>query len=236
VSAEQDTPAVILRVPFAQVPEWLLDADISDRAVRLYARLVRYAGSNGKAWPGRDTLARRLRCSEASVDRALKELREVGALTVKRRGLTQTNLYIIEAVPGAKPESPEVPTQDSAPMPNERESVERDEADASSQSPSEPKKPRARNLYFDALVELFGPATTRARASFYGSTAGQLKEAGATPDEVLERGRRMLAKGWTDAGPGALVKHWDSLSADPASAYAGQPPARPAPRPDPRRP
>lgn len=81
------------RPPFAMVPEALLDG-VSDRAVRLYAMLDRYAGTDEKAWPSRATMARRLECSEDSVDRAVKELTAAGWLVVhKRQGPGASNLY-----------------------------------------------------------------------------------------------------------------------------------------------
>ena len=70
---------------------------------------------------------------------------------------------------------------------------------------------RKRDPFFDALVELFGEATTRSRAAFYGKTAREFKEAGVTAEEILARGRLMATKDWKDAGPGALAKHWDEL-------------------------
>ena len=71
---------------FAIIDEWLLDLDISDRAVRLYAVLARYADSEThKAYPSRGTLADRLRCSKASIDRAAQELVDSGAMTKKQR-------------------------------------------------------------------------------------------------------------------------------------------------------
>jgi hypothetical protein len=71
---------------FAIIDEWLLDLDISDRAVRLYAVLARYADSEThKAYPSRSTLAERLKCSKASVDRASQELVDAGAMKKKQR-------------------------------------------------------------------------------------------------------------------------------------------------------
>lgn len=71
---------------YAVIPEWILDADISDRAVRLFGILDRFAGTNDGAWPSRSTLAKRLRnCSVPSVDRALAELEAIDAITVERR-------------------------------------------------------------------------------------------------------------------------------------------------------
>ena len=70
---------------FAIVPEWLLHAEISGNAVRLFAILHRYANSRLEAWPSRKTIAAAMRCSTATVDRAREELVEVGALTVIQR-------------------------------------------------------------------------------------------------------------------------------------------------------
>lgn len=70
---------------FAIVPEWVLEAPISDRAVRLYGILRRYADQDLRAHPGRRALAERLRCSVDSVDRAVRELVQVGAMIVTPR-------------------------------------------------------------------------------------------------------------------------------------------------------
>lgn len=71
---------------FAIIDEWILDLDISDRAIRLYAVLARYADKDThKAFPSRKTLAQRLRCSPASVDRASIELVEAGLLAKEHR-------------------------------------------------------------------------------------------------------------------------------------------------------
>ena len=48
--------------PYSRVPEWLLDANVSDRAVRLFGILARYADQRtGICHPSRKTLASRLR-------------------------------------------------------------------------------------------------------------------------------------------------------------------------------
>jgi hypothetical protein len=71
--------------PWALVPEWVLDSPISDRAIRLYAVLGRYADDAGACHPSRRTLAARLNCSESSLDRALRELSENNAVVVTHR-------------------------------------------------------------------------------------------------------------------------------------------------------
>jgi len=77
---------LVLEERFAIVPEWLLDADVGDAAVRLYAVLLRYGQSTGARMPSRSTLARRLRKrSTDSVDRAMKELVGIGAVRIEHR-------------------------------------------------------------------------------------------------------------------------------------------------------
>lgn len=94
---------VALTESFAMVPEWLLDAGVSDRAIVVFARLKRYADRDGRAWPRRRTLADVVRCSPASVDRAIVELVDVGALRVfstqREDGGRGSNLYDVWPFP-----------------------------------------------------------------------------------------------------------------------------------------
>ena len=84
---------------FSIIPEALLDAPISSKAYHLYGILDRYAGENRLAFPARKTLAKRLRCSLSTVDRAIDELVAAGFLTVKRSyrsdGGKRPSLYIL---------------------------------------------------------------------------------------------------------------------------------------------
>lgn len=89
---------------FAIIPEWLLFADISPQAVRLYGVLRRYADRDGSCFPSRKRLASDLRTeSTKPVDRALKELVGIGAITIEHRhteqGDLQSNLYTVLSVP-----------------------------------------------------------------------------------------------------------------------------------------
>lgn len=80
---------------FSQIPEWVIDADISDGAFRLYAVLLRYAkNETGEAYPALDTLATRLRKNEKSVRRYAKELSDNGLVHIQNRG-KKSNLYTI---------------------------------------------------------------------------------------------------------------------------------------------
>lgn len=101
---------------FAILPEWVIYSDAGDRAIRLYAVLDRFAGESGKAWPSRETLAARLGCSRESVDRAVRELRKIGAVEVVHRrledGQPTSNLYLLRRIPPSSPVTNVVVTAD----------------------------------------------------------------------------------------------------------------------------
>src|SRR5215218_11383648 len=95
---DDNEDVLVLEQHFAIVPEWVLDADISDAALRLYAVLLRYGQTSGHRMPGRRLLASRLhKRSRDSVDRALKELVGIGAVVVQhRRQGTLNRLLLLE--------------------------------------------------------------------------------------------------------------------------------------------
>lgn len=107
-------------IRFSIVPEAVLDADISDRAVRIYALLARYADSEtGKCFPSRETLAKRAGCHVRSVGRAIDELINIGAIEKHQRKddkSWQSNLYVVKRVVNA-------PSGGRAPTPEGRASV-----------------------------------------------------------------------------------------------------------------
>ena len=95
----EDAPPLDVEDRFAIVPQWLLDADISDAAVRLYAVLLRFGQTSGARMPARSTLAARMRKkSTDTIDRAMRELVELGAVVVQNRfdgGQRLTNKYLV---------------------------------------------------------------------------------------------------------------------------------------------
>lgn len=71
---------------FSRIPLWVMDADISDGAYRLYGALMAYADRNtGKCTPSRRTLAARLKRSDRRIDAFMAELVEIGAVTIRKR-------------------------------------------------------------------------------------------------------------------------------------------------------
>jgi hypothetical protein len=114
----EDEGTLVVEQRFAIVPEWVLDADISDAAVRLYAVLLRYGQTSGQRMPGRRLLASRLRKqSKDSVDRALKELVALGAVLVQHRRqgrVNLTNRYVLRSSPPRRTVDPGVDEVDAA--------------------------------------------------------------------------------------------------------------------------
>jgi len=71
---------------FALIPEWVLYADISPAAVRVYCVLHRYANDNtGKCHPSRKSIGAKARIGLSTVDRSIDELIALGAVTVRHR-------------------------------------------------------------------------------------------------------------------------------------------------------
>lgn len=84
---------------FSMIPEWVLDAEVSGNAVRLYCVLQRYANSHGTCFPSRMTLARRMHLHVRTVDRCVDELESIGAIVVTRTKATDgdwaNNTYLV---------------------------------------------------------------------------------------------------------------------------------------------
>ena len=90
----------VLGAPFACIPLWVLEADISSAAKLLYAGLNSFvAGKGGSCTVRRRTLSARMGLSVATIGRALKDLVRIGALVIKERQGTDggrlANEYIL---------------------------------------------------------------------------------------------------------------------------------------------
>lgn len=171
-------------VRHGRVPEWLLDSDASDRAIRLYALLSTYADRDGASFPSRTKLAARLGCGLTACKGALRDLEAAGALTTEPRtrddGSQASNLYVLhwgaDATGGGR-EGDRGGSRDATalrardPLPTElREDpeLETSAAGAATATPDGPPKLTkvdGRDLAFDALAEVCGvdPGGNRAR-------------------------------------------------------------------------
>lgn len=94
--ANQPTEQESKATGYTQVSNNILrDKTISPQARLCYAILKSYDWENGGAWPSQNTLAEMLAVSGRMVRHYLDELETIGLITIKRRGVKQTNLYSI---------------------------------------------------------------------------------------------------------------------------------------------
>jgi biotin operon repressor len=78
------------------VPNFILESEkISIGAKLTYAMLLKYARELDECFPRQDRLAADMGTARTSVNAYIKELREVGLITVQRRGQGRPNLYTI---------------------------------------------------------------------------------------------------------------------------------------------
>jgi hypothetical protein len=112
---------------FSIVPHWIIKHDISDRALRLYSVLAGFADSEtNQAFPGRTRLSKELRCSLKSVDRAVGELEQIGAIRKKQRvkdGHYQSSLYTVVRIDPASSVTLPRDTHDATPRQDRRDPV-----------------------------------------------------------------------------------------------------------------
>lgn len=76
------------------LPEWLEQStELSAGAKLCYARLIRFAGKDGKCFPGQETLATALGVSVSQAGRYVSKLKKMGLIRAKQRGLGMSNSY-----------------------------------------------------------------------------------------------------------------------------------------------
>lgn len=82
---------------YTLIPNYVLRTEkVSGYAKLVYAILLSYAwGNKNSSFPGQETLAKDSGISLSSVKRALNELQNQNFITVIRRGLNRTNVYIL---------------------------------------------------------------------------------------------------------------------------------------------
>ena len=228
-------------VKFSIVPEWLIDSGCTDKALRLYVVLARYADNDDlTAYPGRGTLAKRMGCHRTSVDRAVEELIELGAISKQQRvadGKYQSSLYTIRRIAPSRTHAttPVAPVQRPPSHPCDIELEPKNIEPKNSLAAAPQEKSAKKDELFEAVAEACGidwaNITTSGRGQLNKATK-ELREIGVTPDQV---GGRAAAyrKTYPDAPltPSALAKHWAALtpvgtakrSSRPACEYCDQP-------------
>jgi len=109
---------------FTQIPNVILcDSRLKVGARFLYCHLSRFAWEDDSCWPGQERLAEEIGMSQRSVRLHLKELKDAGLISVRRRGLGKTNLYFLHG-----PDRQETTVLERQPVACKEDTVEEDEA------------------------------------------------------------------------------------------------------------
>jgi len=112
---------------FSMIPHWLLATNVSNTGLRLYAVLAKFADAEtGQAFPGRTRLSKELDCSLKTVDRAVAELIELGAIRKVQRvkdGYYQSSLYTVVRIDPASRVTPPRDIDDATPRHERRDPV-----------------------------------------------------------------------------------------------------------------
>lgn len=213
---------ITMDVPFAMVPEWVIKADVSAQSVRLYAALCRYANLPHGAMPGRKTLASEWMAGASldTVDRSLKELMRVGAVTrISRSGAT--NEYILHSSPPdsrTRAATTQVGSRTRAQVGSRtgaarKRGIEREETPGGAAGEGGGHSREARDTMWDSLAAVFGQPATKTEKSNRGRQVRELLDAGFDPERLPEVqrnwGRRYQMATFT---ANALVAHLSELA------------------------
>jgi hypothetical protein len=213
--------SVTADIKFSIVPEWLIDSGCTDKALRLYVVLARYADNeNLTAYPGRGTLAKRMNCHRASVDRAVEELVALGAITKQVRvkdGKYQSSLYTVRRLPPSRTHAttPVAPVQRPPLHPCDIE-LEPENENQELLAAAPQKEPPRRDELFEAVAKACGIPIgnlTRSSRGQLNRAVKELREVGATEPDVQAKAKAYRTQ-YPNATltPMALVKHWSSFA------------------------
>lgn len=189
-------------VRHGRVPDWVLDSEVSDRAVRLYVVLGRYADDTGLAYPSKKVLTERLRCARSTLDAALRELVQIEALTVepttRSDGSPGVNNYVLHWSDSRRTSSDpsEDLLRDGDPL-RARAVPSRERKEPNEEKPSVAvAKPRPRNLPFDSLVEVCPGTDAEVDAGLVGKSLAEIRKrlVGESKNAALPRSSREVAR------------------------------------------
>ena len=203
---------------FAILPEAVLYAPISAQAVRLYCILRRRADEkNNSCYPSQSYLAKTMLCSVRTVQRAVDELVNIGAITVQNRKLKETdaytsNLYILHATIA------QGSAQVRKPMANMSEGSGaggvQNIANKQSKETDKGKSKRKKDLLFEEMCNQLGIDWNNATKNELGkvnAACKQLRDIKATPEELKEVAE-YYKKNWkVTISATAIANNWSQL-------------------------
>jgi hypothetical protein len=214
---EYTEPGALHGHQYAIIPEWVLHHQaLTDRAVRLFAVLARYANDEGRAFPGRRKLAGLLRCSVDTVDRTLTELVNACAVTVEAvhrpNGSQTSNSYWVWPATPAAAVRPPLGTG-AAPQPQPCGPPSRTGAAPFISNESQ------------LVTKTSGKRYTRESSSLFGSNEAETASVPTVGfDEFWEAYPRKVAKGSARRAWGAAARKAGAARlVEAAAAYAADP-------------
>lgn len=209
---------------------WSLD--LPHNQLWVLMALADYADDDGYCWPSAPKLAHKTGYSERQIRRLMEGLRDRGIITQKQRDgrSSETWLHLNKApakkaftpdkmTGGKQDQTPDIamsphPGQNVTPTPDilsETPDIAMSPITISNQS-IEPvketsiakaeKKPRPRNVIWDAVAAVCGDPAMEDEESDFGRTVSQLKKADSNPDEIAQ-----FALWWDQTFPGAKLTH-----------------------------
>ncbi len=215
-------------------------AMIPARLFRLWLVLARYSDNKtGKSWPSLTTLARRTGCDRRNLARALAEGEERGLWSRDRAGggTRDTTRYTVHRIPtsvnnatsGSGATSGNSATRTSGksrtrlvvktphrtnPFTHPFNTPTTEAPKRKRPATKKPRTPRQPDPLWDTVAALwFGGTVARPHATRAGKLVRDLRDLGATPDEVRLRHERYRTT-WPKATASgeALIKHWHNFS------------------------
>jgi len=206
---------MVLEIRFAILPEWLVRENISAAAKVVYAGIWLYSDAEKrKAFPSRARLSRDLNMSTSSIDRAIKELKEINAVSVKGRirpdGGRSSNIYELRVT---QPEGPSSYMK-GGPARIEAKAISTDGEAITITNKEKPIKQRKRDLLFEEMCKGLNINWKEATSGELGKVNGalkQLREKNVTPQELKEV-IDYYKKNWKVAiSAPAIANNWSKL-------------------------
>jgi len=209
------------------VNEWLLcDRQVSDGAFRTYLLLLRVAQSDGKCFPGQDTLSRFRNISLRTISGHIKELREKWFISVEQRGNGRTNIYWIEDLSTVYMKdgviTDEVRDRCGSPMGSRRDRYaaedREDDGLPSMPAPQKPKSVIADKAAMEGLAQTVGAAQRKVQASIDRKAArrDERRAKASSPSAVAKEEKLSNAgdyakwkSAFREAFPNQVCRPWD---------------------------
>ena len=168
-----------------------------------------HANDEGVCWPSQERIAIKVGITDRQVRNHVAELIKAGYVEVVERRMLRTTVWritVADRKPVSAPDRKPVSASTGSQLPTNHH-VE------PSIEPSSTLPARKRDPVWDALVALFGDPLPSAR-SMYGKAAKELRDAGATPEDIVDRAT-LLVEAWgpTKLTINSLLKHWARFGA-----------------------